>query len=150
MKKVCENPYFDVVETINPTESFKVFEHYTATKLAERYHSVQEQVVIGVRECDIEHCIDVVVGETKTLVECKIKNTPGTADQKLKTAVYDLQYALDNFKMKDGSKYENAVLFLGGTKWVKKYKDWFRYEYIKNFPNISVSVFEEDPGFKDV
>ena len=149
MKSVCKNSYFEEVSQYNPLVSGNEFRDYTAKKLSERYSGVGKEVTIGTRECGTEHRIDVVVEETKTLVECKTKITTGSIDDKLMRAVYDLQYALDNFKMKNG-KWERGVLLVGGHMWAKKNMKWLKEKYVLKFPNISIITYEDDVELKDV
>ena len=92
-----------------------------------------------------------VVEETKTLVECKIKITVGSIDDKLMKAIYDLQYAVDNFTMKTG-KWERGILLVGGHMWSRKNMKWLKEKYVrrKEFPNILLVTYEDDVELKNV
>ena len=153
MKSVCTNTYFEScageVLQNNPLLSGDKFRDYAFMKLSERYSGVKKEVTIGTRECGTGHRIDVVIEETKTLVECKIKTGGGSIDDKLMRAVYDLQYALDNFKMKNG-KWERGVLLVGGHAWASKNMKWLKEKYVLKFPNISIITYEDDVELKDV
>ena len=151
MKSVCKNPYFEEVSQYNPLVSGDEFRDYTAKKLSERYSGVSKEVTIGTRECGTNHRIDVVIEETKTLIECKIKITSGSIDDKLMRAIYDLQYAIDNFTMKTG-KWERGILLVGGHMWAPKNMKWLKEKYVhrKEFPNVSLVTYEDDVELKDV
>ena len=123
----------------NPLENFKVFEHYVADTLKPRHNDIKEQWTLCVdKPSGKAHVIDSIIPSTGTLIECKLQNTGGTAEEKIDYTMRCLQYAIDKSK----GIYKRALIIMAGNAWT------FQQDIIdtceKMFPDVEILIWEED------
>mgnify|MGYP003662034575 FL=1 len=123
----------------NPLENFKVFEHHVAGTLKPRYSDVKEQWVLSVNKPNGKtHKIDSIIPSLGLLIECKLQNTDGTAEEKIDYTMRCLQYAIDKSK----GIYKKAIIVMAGNAWT------FKQDIIdtceKMFPAVEIVIWEDD------
>jgi hypothetical protein len=137
--------FTDVAPKINHLENDTIFRKHVADVLRNNHGVAKEEKIIGLKGNGIRFRADIFLQDKMIVVDTKLKNKPGTVDEKIMDKVFWMQYACDNWKFKKG------IIIYGGIGWNKSVIAYLRDEILPSkFPNCSMIRYEDDVELKHV
>ena len=114
------------------------FEKCISYKLSQLGFSTKDQVIIGNKGVSFsDYIIDTILDEN-ILVEVKLQNTGGTAENKLAYEMWTLQYACDHSNL-----YEKGYIIYGGTGFTRSVLTNL-HEIVKMYSKVELIKYEND------
>ena len=120
------------------------FQNHVADILRENYGVVRTEKYIGTKDNGIRYRADVVLTEQMIIVECKIKNTTGTVEEKILDKAMHMQHMIDI------TSHKRGVIIYGGIKWNLVQMRYLETKIPKLFPSVSMIRYEDDTELKNI
>ena len=120
------------------------FQNRVANILRENHGVAKTEKYIGTKDNGIRYRADVVLIDKMIIVECKIKNTKGTIEEKILDKAMHMQHMIDT------TSHKRGVIVYGGIKWNLIQMRYLETKIPKLFPSVSMIRYEDDTELKNI